>query len=108
MSSCFSEIAAPAPIDPQHLVWERGFCRDCGTPLFFRHTASDECDVTVGSLDHPGRVPAERHYGIESLVSWHVIGDDLPRLRTDPSQPALRGLESHQAPIATEVVKSSL
>ena len=32
---------------------ERGFCRDCGTPLTFRYLARDQINVTLGSLDEP-------------------------------------------------------
>ena len=34
---------------------ERGFCRDCGTPLSFRYVARDRISVSIGSLDEPQR-----------------------------------------------------
>ncbi len=34
-------------------VAERGFCRDCGTPLFFRAADKDRISVSLGSLDDP-------------------------------------------------------
>ncbi len=38
----------------------REFCRACGTPLFFRvHVAGHLVDVTLASLDEPGRVTPE-------------------------------------------------
>jgi hypothetical protein len=36
----------------------RGFCRDCGTPLFFDTLQSDGMAVTLGSLDDPCGVSA--------------------------------------------------
>src|SRR6187431_2983431 len=32
---------------------ERGFCKDCGTPLTFRYVASPRIAVSIGSLDDP-------------------------------------------------------
>ena len=45
---------------------ERGFCRDCGTPLFFRYVETDRISVSIGSLDEPDRVAPEIQYGIEA------------------------------------------
>src|SRR5687768_2423157 len=40
---------------------ERGFCRDCGTPLTFRYLkGGDRISVALGSLDHPEEVKPER------------------------------------------------
>ncbi len=44
---------------------ERGFCRDCGTPLFYRVLDRDRISVSIGSLDEPDRVAPEIQYGIE-------------------------------------------
>ena len=35
----------------------RGFCRGCGTPLFFDPIDSDHLLVVLGSLDDPERAP---------------------------------------------------
>ena len=51
-------------------VVERGFCRDCGTPLSFRNLDSDEINVSIGSLDDPKAVkPIDpvRHRGTHPL-----------------------------------------
>ncbi len=72
---------------------ERGFCGDCGTPLFFRFTTpgpyADGITVSMGSLDDPEVAPPAfywGHWGVESKVSWFTIDDDLPqtRLEDDP------------------------
>ena len=44
---------------------------------------NDLASATVGSLDHPEDWPPNEHVGIESQISWLVIHDDLPRMRTD-------------------------
>ncbi|HJU18141.1 MAG TPA: GFA family protein [Stellaceae bacterium] len=77
---------------------ERGFCRACGTPLFFRDKASPNLELTVGSFDHPEALEPRRHYGIESRVPWHVIDDALPREQTNTDSPYLKGIRSYQAP----------
>lgn len=81
---------------------ERGFCRACGTPLFFRYNASRNIELTVGSLDHPEALTPKHHYGIESRVPWHVIGDALPRRATDPDSRYLEGAVSHQDPAGAD------
>ena len=76
---------------------ERGFCGDCGTPLFFRFTTpgpyADGITVSMGSLDDPEVAPPTFQWGVESKVSWFTINDDLPqtRLEGDP------GLLAHMA-----------
>lgn len=49
---------------------ERGFCRDCGTPLSFRYVVRNYIAFTLGSLDEPARVPPARQYGIESHLPF--------------------------------------
>jgi hypothetical protein len=62
---------------------ERGFCSACGSPLAFRD-ATDSLSVPVGALDHPQHWPPTLgHNGMESILPWDVITDDLPRFRTD-------------------------
>ncbi len=67
---------------PSSEALERGFCQDCGTPLFIRALASESSNwimPSVGSLDHPERITPERHYGIESQLPWLEFHDGLPR-----------------------------
>src|SRR5918995_7415553 len=47
---------------------ERGFCRDCGTPLTYRVLASDRISVSIGSVDEPARVRPIAQYGIQGLL----------------------------------------
>ena len=75
---------------------ERGFCSNCGTPLFFRYKASPNAELTIGSLDRPDVLKPQHHYGIESRVPWHVIGDALPRRPTDTNSPYLNGAALYQ------------
>lgn len=81
-------------------IAERGFCRNCGTPLTFRYLNSDNINVSIGSLDEPECVKPARQYGMESRVSWLAELADLPGTRTeeDMPQPIQDKLRSHQYP----------
>ena len=82
---------------PEHLRWtcgtlsvfkssnmaERGFCRDCGTPLTYMFEGTGNISVTINSLDDPEAAPPTRQYGIESKVSWVDGIHALPALTSD-------------------------
>jgi len=61
---------------------ERGFCSNCGSPMFFRPVNEDWVSILSGTLDDPELAPPEGHYGIESWISWLAIEDDLKKERT--------------------------
>ena len=81
-------------------IARRGFCRDCGTPLTFEYLDDGrKIDVTVGSLDEPGRARPVGHFGSESIVGAFFADDGLPRERTDESEElAARWRAAHQSP----------
>lgn len=56
---------------------ERGFCRDCGTPLFYRVLDQDRISVSLGSLDEPDRVVPDVAFGLEGK---RAVFDRLPAL----------------------------
>jgi hypothetical protein len=62
---------------------ERGFCRDCGTPLFYHVFGKDRISVSLGSLDEPGQVKPIIQYGVESRV---VHLEDLASLREETTE----------------------
>lgn len=62
----------------------RQFCRDCGTPLFFAYTEGPpELDVSVASLDEPGKLPPQYHIWTSSRLPWFDTTDKLPRHAED-------------------------
>jgi hypothetical protein len=68
---------------------ERGFCRDCGTPLFFRYVETNRIAVTVGSLDDPAAAGLpEKQYGVESRLPAFFALASLPEQTTDEALPA--------------------
>jgi hypothetical protein len=62
---------------------ERGFCRDCGTPLTYRFEGTGNISVTMNSLDDPEAMQPSRQYGIEGKVSWVDTIGSLPGQRTE-------------------------
>jgi hypothetical protein len=62
---------------------ERGFCRDCGTPLTFRHIKGKEIDVSIGSLDDPTSARPIIQYGIEGRMPWLSELDSAPGFVTE-------------------------
>jgi hypothetical protein len=79
---------------------ERGFCRDCGTPLSFRYLEKDRISVSIGSLDEPARIRVEKQYGIESRLPAFATLHEAPGETTAESTPAewLPRLASRQHP----------
>ncbi|HEX2257589.1 MAG TPA: GFA family protein [Afifellaceae bacterium] len=81
---------------------ERGFCRDCGTPLSFRYIEGDRIDVSIGSLDDPSAAKPVAQYGLESRLPWVGELDSLPGRTTDESNETARldviGRTNHQHP----------
>ncbi len=59
---------------------ERGFCSACGTPLTYRHLErAAEIDVTLATLDEPGRFEPECHIWCEHRLPWMGSGDGRPQ-----------------------------
>jgi hypothetical protein len=56
---------------------ERGFCRACGTPLYYDYAGSRHLSVTTGSLDNPAAFPPRVQFGTEGRMPWF---DALPAL----------------------------
>ena len=73
---------------------ERGFCRDCGTPLTYRVLGKDRISVSIGSLDEPARVTPVVQYGIEGLLPAFDTLHRLPAEETSRD----RFSSSHQHP----------
>ncbi|WP_066472304.1 GFA family protein [Bosea sp. WAO] len=80
-------------------VAERGFCRDCGTPLTFSYPGLGSLSVSVGSLDDAAAFQPSHAYSIEGRPAWF---DELCRLegsRTeDDIPPGLPEYRSRQHP----------
>jgi hypothetical protein len=65
---------------------ERGFCRDCGSRLIWKHIGTQHPELTnldVGCLDHPEHVVPTSHQCVESQLHWYQFDAGLPRLRSE-------------------------
>ena len=59
---------------------EQGFCKVCGSKLFWREHGSAELDVAMGSLDGPTGLKLARHIFTRSQGDYYEIGHDgVPR-----------------------------
>lgn len=81
---------------------ERGFCRDCGTPLTFAYKSGSGISVSIGSLDHPEDFPPLDQHGVESRLPFvNGIGHlpDLPATEDeDPATAEAIRQSNHQHP----------
>ena len=84
-------------------IANRGFCRDCGTPLFYEGHSGQGLNLMIGALDDPDAAAPTLHYGAESRVSWLPRDDGLPVHDTRPGGLTGKGpatIASHQDPAA--------
>jgi hypothetical protein len=62
---------------------ERGFCGNCGTPLFYRQVDGPNISLTINSLDDPESVRPELSFSADAQVSWCRVLADLPNREMD-------------------------
>lgn len=75
----------------------RGFCRECGTPLYMKVDHQPETiDFSVATLDDPDLIAPGFHIFWASRIKWFKPDDDLPR--HDKFRPDTRGLGTTEPP----------
>jgi hypothetical protein len=79
---------------------ERGFCRDCGTPLSYSVLERNRISISICSLDEPDRVEPTMQHGIENRRPAFARLQALPEQTTEGSEPPelLARMESRQHP----------
>jgi hypothetical protein len=65
------------------LKMERGFCRDCGTPLYNNWIANEVIHPAIATLDEPSAVLPEFQIGTESRLTWISGLAGLKAMSTD-------------------------
>lgn len=55
----------------------RGFCRECGSSLFFDHRDSELIAIAAGSLDGSPSLKMVAHIYVDEAGSYYSIGDDV-------------------------------
>lgn len=63
----------------------RGFCSDCGSPLFLINGANETAMVLyAGSLDDPSWYTPSREIYVKSAQPWDILHSDLPHSQEMP------------------------
>jgi hypothetical protein len=72
---------------------QRGFCRDCGSPMSFAGEKwPDEVHLFVASFEDPASLRPTLHVHAGEQLAWLRLADGLPRYFTTPREgPPLRG-----------------
>ncbi|MBL4789793.1 MAG: GFA family protein [Kordiimonadaceae bacterium] len=60
-------------------VAQRGFCRDCGSSLFWQPFDLDATGIIAGSLDGPTNLKTMGHIFVGEKSDFYEITDDLPQ-----------------------------
>jgi hypothetical protein len=69
---------------------ERGFCQNCGTPLYYHHAKSGHISMTTGSFDQPRQIPLHYQFGNEGrLPQIDQLGTLEHTLTTKEDDPEL-------------------
>lgn len=58
---------------------QRGFCRTCGSALFWKRDGSDRTSILAGSFDTPSRLTLGHHIFCAEKGDYYEIADGLPR-----------------------------
>jgi hypothetical protein len=82
-------------------IVSRGFCAQCGTPLFMQEDGDANIELAIGSLDDPNTIGAmTEQSGTESKLAWFDALSALPQQKTQDyrSSGDLERLKSLQHP----------
>lgn len=60
-------------------IAERGFCRVCGSHLFWRPFGRDTISIHAGSLDQPTGLRLAEHIHCADKGDYYAISDGLPQ-----------------------------
>lgn len=57
----------------------RGFCRECGSSLFFDHGPDEPIGITAGSLDGDPGLRLAAHIYVDEAGGYYALGDEAER-----------------------------
>lgn len=70
----------------EHVTWyaasefaRRGFCRTCGSALFWKRNGAPKTSILAGSFDLPSGLAAEGHIYVADKGDYYSIDDGLPQ-----------------------------
>lgn len=58
---------------------KRGFCRTCGSVLFWKHHKLDYTSINAGAFDKPSGLKGEMHIFVADKGDYYAIVDGLPQ-----------------------------
>jgi hypothetical protein len=58
---------------------QRGFCKTCGSALFWQRNGAEEIFVLAGSFDDPTALTPGSHICTEGRAGFYAIADGLPQ-----------------------------
>jgi hypothetical protein len=58
----------------------RGFCRRCGSALFWDNSAAAQVSIAAGTLDQPSGLTQVRHIYVADKADFYELGDGLEQL----------------------------
>ena len=56
----------------------RGFCKECGSSLFWDPREKQQISIAAGSIDPPTGLDTERHVWLSQKTDYYTITDELP------------------------------
>jgi hypothetical protein len=69
----------------------RGFCKTCGSVLFFDPPHRDWTAIAMGAFDNPTGTRLGKHIFVADKGDYYEIGDGLPQEFTWPGEQAAMG-----------------
>lgn len=58
---------------------KRGFCRICGSGLFWKHRKLDYTSILAGSFDSPSSLKSGKHIFVADKGDYYEVTDGLPK-----------------------------
>jgi hypothetical protein len=62
---------------------QRGFCRHCGSNLFWKPSNGGHWSIWAGSIDRPTKLTASQHIYVHMKSDYYDINDGLPQYTED-------------------------
>jgi hypothetical protein len=67
---------------------KRGFCKSCGSPLFWDAAGRKNLSISMGAFEQPTRTHLEKHIFVPDKGDYYDIADGLPRFGRSPEEEA--------------------
>ena len=64
----------------------RGFCKSCGSPLFWDVDGRTKLGISMGIFDKPTGTHLEKHIFVPDKGDYYEIADGLPRFGSSPQE----------------------